>query len=370
MTQIHCLSALELDRFLARRRAGLGLPIEFHLADNLANTLRRIHEIIPCRASAVLLDNPASKLESSPASELTVIAAGGETPEDDAGRGLPIDGTFAGAVYRSGESRMSLQQDVPELGSSDHSGVAKRDLLAVPIRIEHEVCGVVELVDRFGIDGFSSQDLDLLQVFADYLSLSIQSVLDNRQAQEIAKKDNLTGLFNDRYLHIALSRAIERCLQADDDLAVLFLDLDFFKRVNDTHGHLTGSQVLREVGGLLAQTATAPGTIAARYGGDEFVLVIPGLDLDAAIDLAEEIRTRVLLTHYCSEPGELQAETIDLSGQTCSIGVATLRRHITEELPVERIKSNLLRLADAAMYVAKETGRNRTAVAGSPVRRR
>ena len=368
MVEIHSLSALELDRFLARRRAGVGLPVEFHLADNLSRILGRIHELIPSRASAILLDNPAAKLEGQEARGLTVIAAGGAEPEPIVGRRMSIEGSFAGSIYTEGEASHSDAEQVPELVSAD--GTVNRCLLGVPIRIEQEVCGVVELVDRDSSSGFGLQDLHLVEIFADYLSLSIQSVLDNRQAQEIAKKDNLTGLFNDRYLHIALTRAIERSHKNDDDLAVLFLDLDFFKRVNDTHGHLAGSQVLREVGILLASIVERPGAIPARYGGDEFVMVVPGLDLDAATDLAEEIRSRVLMTHYCTEPGDLQNEILNLSGQTCSIGVATLRRHITEELPVDRIKSTLLRLADAAMYVAKETGRNRTAVAGSPVKRR
>ncbi|HEX3531625.1 MAG TPA: GGDEF domain-containing protein, partial [Thermoanaerobaculia bacterium] len=108
----------------------------------------------------------------------------------------------------------------------------------------------------------------------------------------------------------------------------------------------------------------------ARYGGDEFVLLLPGCDLDDAIDLAEEIRAKVIGTTFCSSPGEIQPEALHLKGQTCSIGIATLKRHLTDELSLDDMKSALLRLADTAMYVAKETGRNRTALAGQPVRRR
>src|SRR6185436_15535856 len=114
-------------------------------------------------------------------------------------------------------------------------------LVAIPIRIEHEVCGVLELINRRDAMGYSQEDRNLLEIFAGYISISIQNVLDGRQAQEIAKRDNLTGLFNDRYLHIALSDTIRRCSAEDLDMSLLFLDLDFFKRVNDTHGHLAGS---------------------------------------------------------------------------------------------------------------------------------
>ena len=82
------------------------------------------------------------------------------------------------------------------------------------------------------------------------------------------------------------------------------------------------------------------------------------------------IRDEIVATTYCSEPAEIQSEPLNLRGLTCSIGIATLRRHLGEDLSLADRKSTILRLADAAMYVAKETGRNRTAVAGQPVRRR
>jgi diguanylate cyclase (GGDEF)-like protein len=140
--------------------------------------------------------------------------------------------------------------------------------------------------------------------------------------------------------------------------------------VNDTHGHLAGSQVLREVGHILRGKLAEIQGIAARYGGDEFVLLAPDADLERAVDLAEEIRADILTTTFCAAPGEIQHEPLNLNGLTCSIGISTLHQHITDDLPLEERKSTLLRLADAAMYVAKETGRNRTAVAGQPVRRR
>ncbi|MDH3255939.1 MAG: GGDEF domain-containing protein, partial [Acidobacteriota bacterium] len=197
-----------------------------------------------------------------------------------------------------------------------------------------------------------------------------QNVLDGRHAQEIAKRDNLTGLYNDRYLHIALSKSIAKCRREDTDLALLFLDLDFFKRVNDTHGHLAGSQVLREVGILLRHATSLEQSIAARYGGDEFVVALPGYNLEVGIEIAEELRTEIVSTTFCSKPGEIQPDPIYLNGLTCSVGVASLKRHIESDLSIEACKSTLLRLSDAAMYVAKETGRNRTATAGEPIRRR
>jgi diguanylate cyclase (GGDEF)-like protein len=104
--------------------------------------------------------------------------------------------------------------------------------------------------------------------------------------------------------------------------------------------------------------------MAARYGGDEFVLLSPEADLERAVDIAEEIRAEILSTTFCAGPGEIQPEPLRLNGLTCSIGVATLKQHIMDELPLEESKSTLLRLADAAMYVAKANGGDRYAQSG------
>ncbi|MCB1054603.1 MAG: sensor domain-containing diguanylate cyclase [Acidobacteria bacterium] len=369
----HCLELGRLESFLRRRRARPNFPLELNLAENLVEVLRKANEFVPSDAGSILLDDPAAKTEDRTGGRLTFIAAFGAKSDGLVGTSIPANRGVAGHVYVTGTTYVtrSVRSD-PHF----YSGVDRRtsytteSIIGVPIRIEHEVCGVLELINRRETGSFNETDRNLLEIFAGYISISIQNVLDGRQAQEIAKRDNLTGLFNDRYLHIALSQAVTECKAKGRDLAVLFLDLDYFKRVNDTHGHLAGSQVLREFGAILQSTVDNPEAIAARYGGDEFVLVFPGLDLESAVDIAERLRSEVPGTVFCSETGEIQQEPLSLTGLTCSIGIATMGRHITEETTADQHKSTLLRLADAAMYVAKETGRNRTAIAGEPIRRR
>jgi diguanylate cyclase (GGDEF)-like protein len=369
----HCLEPAALERFLQRRRANPHLAFELNLAENLVEILRKADQFVPSSAGSILLDDPAQKRKQRPASRLTFIAAFGEKSAGLVGREIRADRGIAGHVYATGRSYSTddAAGDRHFYGAFDEeTDYTTRTLIAIPIRIEQEVCGVLELINRQGRPGYGERDLNLLEIFADYISISIQNVLDGRQAQEIAKRDNLTGLYNDRYLHIALTQTLELCRRQGQDLAVLFLDLDFFKRVNDTHGHLAGSQVLQEVGEILSHRVVRYGAFAARYGGDEFVLVAPGVELERAVDLAEEVRTAVLSATYCDGQGEIQREPLHLKGVACSLGVATLARHLSGETPPEAAKGTLLRLADAAMYVAKETGRNRTAVAGEPVRRR
>jgi diguanylate cyclase (GGDEF)-like protein len=364
---------MALERFLQRRRVNPYFTLELNLAENLVEVLRKANQFVPSSAGSILLDDPGFKRKDRPENQLTFIAAFGEKSEGLVGRETRADRGIAGHVYSTGVAYRTSDAALDRHFDSafdEETEYTTRTLVAIPIRIEQEVCGVLELINRADRGGYSERDLNLLEIFADYISISIQNVLDGRQAQEIAKRDNLTGLFNDRYLHIALTQAIDTAQRDGSDLAVLFLDLDFFKRVNDTHGHLAGSQVLQEVGEILADSVEGSGAFAARYGGDEFVLVSPDLGLPDAVDLAEEVRTTILESTFCSRPGEIQREPLHLKGLTCSVGVSTLRRHLAEESDAEGAKSMLLRLADAAMYVAKETGRNRTAVAGEPVRRR
>lgn len=373
LTEFHCLERSKLERFLERRRATPTFPLEMNLSENLVAILRKANEFVPSEAGSILLDNPTEKHRERKRNTLTFIATFGDKADDLVGQQVPAEKGIGGHVYITGQSYRTdnLAEDQLFYAQIDEAtDYHTSSLVAIPIRIEHEVCGVLELVNRCHAKDYSRQDLNLLEIFAGYISISIQNVLDGRMAQEIAKRDNLTALFNDRYLHIALSRAIAECREADRDLSLLFIDLDFFKRVNDTHGHLAGSQVLREVGQILQETCQGVEAIPARYGGDEFVIAAPGLEIDRAIDLAEELRESIVDTTYCAQPGEVQNEVLDLKGLTCSIGVASLNRHCSRGSTDERAKSTLLRLSDAAMYVAKETGRNRTVVAGEPVRRR
>jgi diguanylate cyclase (GGDEF)-like protein len=373
VTEYNCLQPPEIDRFLERRRTVPAFTLELSLTENLQAILRKANEFVPSAAGAILLDNPAEKSPDRSKNTLVFIAAFGERSRNLLGRRIAAESGVPGKAYLAGTS--CVADSAPgwlaeaDDGSASEKGV-ERPVVAVPLRIEQDICGVLELERRPVGPAYSSQDLTLLEIFGDYISVSIQNVLDGRQAQKIAKRDELSGLYNDRYLHIALSHVIAECLKTERELALLFVDLDFFKRVNDTYGHLAGSQVLREVGQMLNDLVDLPQALAARYGGDEFVIAVPDASLEESIELAESIRLELVDRVLCSAPGEIQSEPLHLRGLTCSIGVATLRRHIGESVDPEQAKNILLRLSDAAMYVAKETGRNRTAVAGEPVRRR
>ena len=110
------------------------------------------------------------------------------------------------------------------------------------------------------------------------------------------RRDSLTGLFDDRALHNALTEAIGAAEREGGHIGLLFIDLDRFKNVNDRHGHVTGSRILSQVAGLVDAAARQAGGFAARYGGDEFVVVLPGADLDDCLRHAERLRSTLAAT--------------------------------------------------------------------------
>lgn len=161
--------------------------------------------------------------------------------------------------------------------------------------------------------------------------------------QQLAAIDDLTGLYNARSLHQTIDREMHRLARTGRPVSLLFLDLDDFKRVNDSHGHLMGSRTLVEFGALLQSCTRATDTVS-RYGGDEFVVVLPETDRRQARLVAHRIRERMAAAEFLSTCG-LRVRL------TASAGVATITQP-------NRAAADLIRMADEAMYWVKQHGRN------------
>jgi diguanylate cyclase (GGDEF)-like protein len=166
----------------------------------------------------------------------------------------------------------------------------------------------------------------------------------NKQLQEMANRDGLTGLYNHRYFHEQLSQDFLRAKRYHEQLTCVLLDIDFFKKFNDTYGHQTGDIVLQNLAQVI-EASTRESDLAARYGGEEFALVMYHTDQAAALEAAERLRARVE-SQEVKDNGNVLRVTI-------SVGVATF--------PHENIRDakELIEFADQALYKAKENGRNR-----------
>ncbi len=163
------------------------------------------------------------------------------------------------------------------------------------------------------------------------------------QTQNLIYIDDLTKLYNSRYLNVVLDRELKRSERYRNFFSVMFMDLDFFKRINDTHGHLVGSRVLIEVGAVLRSCVRETDTVV-RYGGDEFVVVLVETNADEAFLVAERMRKLIEAKWFGQENG------LNLH-LTISIGIAAFPEHAST-------KQHLLNMADQAMYRGKESTRN------------
>ena len=367
MLKVFTLDNRRLENFLERHKAYYAYSGEIQIDTFLREILQKANEFVPSEAGSILLDDPMTKsTEDRFQNDLVFIATFG--PESDLRLARRVNARvgIAGRVYSTGVGYMT--EDVVDdqffYPTYDQETFRTKSVLCVPIRIEAAVCGVLELVNRAGPGGFREKDRRLLEIFADYASISIQHLLDARRAYEVAKRDGLTGLYNERYLHLRLTQELSRISRDGGDLCIIFLDLDNLKSVNDRHGHLAGSQVLREVGYVLKKTVTDERATLTRYGGDEFVLILPGHALREGMRVAEVIRVAIRGATFLSRGYGFNEPALNLHGMiSASLGVSSIRANATPGASVEQQKNELLRCADSALYQAKEHGKDRTVAA-------
>ena len=358
---IFTLSPEEIARFFVRARRDPDTEHwDVRLDAALREILERANDFVPSETGGILLDDPRAKLAGSPAPRLTYIAAFGPGVEQIVGRRIPSDRGFSGMVYSTGRPAQTdhLAADDPLVGLAPETANL-RSMVAVPIVVGESICGVLQLANRRTGGPYSPRDKELLRTFAAFMSSSIQNALDAIRARAQARVDDLTGLANSRYFHTRLEEEIARADREGTDLAMLFIDLDRFKEVNDRFGHLAGSLTLQKVAKLLFAHAP-PAAHVARYGGDEFVVILPGADMPRAAQTAETLRKSIAEAVLFDRDADvdLQQTPNPLPRITASIGISSYRDHLAPGGTQRRRESTFLRLADSAMYRAKAAGRN------------
>jgi GAF domain-containing protein len=201
------LSQKRLEPHLERRRyTALSLP-RLDLGPFLVEILSKANEFVPSEAGSILMDRPAERLGGPDGTDLFFLAAFGPAASEFLGRRLNASNGVVGMVYRTAQPYlMADPASDPNFYASFDTVTDFRTIgaVAVPIRIEHTVCGVLELINRTE-GSYSHHDVEMLEVFGSYTSAFLENLLDARRASEMARRDDLSGLYNDRFFHYSLT---------------------------------------------------------------------------------------------------------------------------------------------------------------------
>ncbi len=229
-----------------------------------------------------------------------------------------------------------------------HAAGVKNTYLCIPILAQGETLGILHLQATDEVPQLEASELSFKTTFAGQVGLSIANIRLREALRTQSVRDALTGLYNRRYLEEVLDREIRRAGRAAQSLGVLMIDLDHFKRFNDTYGHDAGDAVLRETAAFLLKNVRAEDFVC-RFGGEEFVVILPTADLEGSRMRGERVRSKMRELTIMHQGKSLGMVTL-------SVGVATFPAHGMSP-------KDLMAAADAALYEAKRGGRDQVAVA-------
>lgn len=252
---------------------------------------------------------------------------------------ISIGEGIAGTVF------LERKPIITNLGSADPRYIVKefmsnvKSLLCVPLIAKGEVIGVINITNKKHDKLFNQKDLEFIISLANQAAIAI----DNAKLYELATKDGMTKLYLYRHFYTLLENEIRRCERYKRNMTLLMLDIDDFKKINDTYGHLMGDTILRRLAATIQETVRNI-DIPARYGGEEFVVILPETEKEDACIIAERIRKNI------SQIVVNVNETQSLS-PTVSIGLAQYSTDGHE--PKE-----LINAADTALYFSKHNGKN------------
>ncbi len=218
--------------------------------------------------------------------------------------------------------------------------------LTLPLTVEGEILGCLSL-NSDQPNAFDAQDLQFLSVIGYQMAATLKHFQRFSSIKNIAIYDTLTGLYNRRYFEERLGVDAQKSFYSRTPLSLVMVDIDHFKKINDTFGHTEGDQVLCKISSLLKTSVRKKDTVA-RYGGEEFILILPEAGLEESFVIAERIRRQVENTSF--EVGQAQVNL------TLSMGISNFPSHRAKS------KEDLVKMADQALYDAKRGGRNKVCI--------
>jgi diguanylate cyclase (GGDEF)-like protein len=267
----------------------------------------------------------------------------GRTPE---GGRLPADGGLWQRALAAGKTLIENDvKAVSDLGLCVEAGSS----MCIPLVSFGQTLGVLVL-DTARTHAFNVNDTQPLESVADICATAIQNAHYVERVKQLAYLDGLTGIFNRRFFELRIVEEIERAHRFGSGLAVVMVDIDQFKRLNDEFGHLLGDEVLRQVSSIFHQQLRKI-DVLCRYGGEEFAILLSQTNAVHALGVAEKLRKTVESFQF---PGVPRPVTI-------SAGTANFSEHGST-------RDELVKAADAGLYAAKQAGRNRVCLAPTPKR--
>ncbi len=317
---------------------------------DLPEQLQQLGENVRAR---LVVDQVTLLLFDEMTDDLVVEAVCGKSPSSTRGTRFQLGEGITGQVAAQGQTIYvpDVEADARFLQTKG-TGHVHGSFIGVPLKAKGRLVGVMALY-RPKKGEFSAQDIRLAEAIATQAGLAISNARLYAQTLEFALTDPLTGLPNRRALFSRLEQEATRAARYGDALTVLMIDLDHFKSVNDTHGHLVGDVVLRGVALVLNKSVRKADSVA-RYGGEEFCVVLPRLAKAEALEVAEKLRRAVAQTPIAAKPGEPPLHV------TLSVGIASYPQDATDVIA-------LLERADEALYEAKRGGRDRVSAVARAV---
>ncbi len=334
-----------------RARGGL---MAHRLARRLsrARGLREVHEIIVHRTARAVHARIAALAVPDPIDGRLAIVATHGYPRElvEHLRIEPRTGVF-GSVFHS--RRLLLVQGFENSPVRHRRPRYRTDsFIVMPLVAGHDVLAAISVTDRIDNKPFTTRDVSMLRAMAAPAALALGRELALVQAEGYALTaaiDPLSGAFNRRHFHVRLEEELQRSRRHSLSLGFLMIDIDDFKAVNDSYGHLAGDAIIRDVAEILRHSVRVF-DVCARFGGEEFAIIMPGSVVESAAMIAERIRERI----EAYRPAEPGLESLSL---TASIGLAVSSPGMTAH--------DLIESADRALYLAKRAGKNCVRVAGT-----
>jgi diguanylate cyclase (GGDEF)-like protein len=337
--QFEVIESRQMDHLRVFHDVARALTASLELEEILGAIMDKMAQFFgPERWSLLMVDDASG--------ELYYAIAVGENAESLKGLRVPLGEGVAGWVAATGNPLI-----VPDVAldphwsafATKHPDLKIQSIACVPVRAGNKTLGVIQLLNS-KLDLLSEYSISFLRILCDYAAIAIQNARSMTLIQELTITDDVTGLFNARHLYTMLDEQVA----LGQVFSLMFVDLDHFKSVNDTHGHLIGSRLLAEIGGLLKRSL-GPNNAAFRYGGDEFVALLPGMGKAAASGTTMALCGDLRAARFLEGAGL----SLHVSG---SFGLASFPED-------GNTVQTILRSADTMMYEAKKT-RNNVAVAG------